>query len=56
MIGLIFALTGMAVFMIAIAITDAKNGFSAMRRELSDAFGHDTKIFPDYEEAETTYD
>jgi hypothetical protein len=56
MIGLMFALTGMAVFMIAIAIMDAMNGFSAIRREIGDAFAHDTKIFPDYEEAETTHD
>ena len=56
MIGLMFALTGMAVFMIAIALMDAMNGVSAIRREINDAFDHDTKIFPDYEEAETTHD
>ena len=48
MIGTIFALTGQAIFMLAVAVMDAARSFIRECEEIEAAFGHDALIFPDY--------
>jgi hypothetical protein len=48
MLGTIFTLAGMLLFMAAVAVMD---GWRAIAREIHEAnrhFGHDTNIFPDH--------
>jgi hypothetical protein len=49
MIGTIFALSGLLLFMLAIACMDAGRALSRLRQDIEDGFGHDTNIFPDHE-------
>lgn len=49
MIGIIFTLTGLVLFMLMILITDASIALKKEVHEINAAFGFDTDIFPDHE-------
>ena len=49
MIGTIFALSGLLLFMLAVMAMDAGRALSRLRQDIEDGFGHDTDIFPDHE-------
>ena len=49
MIGTLFFLAGMLLFMAAVAVMDAGRALSRAWQEINESFGHDTNIFPDHE-------
>lgn len=52
MIGAIFALSGMLLFMLAIMVTDFILLIQEEAEATKQAIGHDTKIYPDHINAE----
>lgn len=49
MIGAIFALTMMLLFMLAVMVTDFLILIAEEVRTTEQAIGHDTKIYPDHQ-------
>lgn len=49
MIGAIFALTMMLLFMLAVMVTDFLILIAEEARAIEQAIGHDTKIYPDHQ-------
>lgn len=43
----IFTLAGLLILMVMVAIEDARIALLKAMRETDEAFGHDTKIYPD---------
>jgi hypothetical protein len=49
MLGAIFSLFFLMIFMLAVMVTDLFNWIGQMRHEINDAFSKDQNIFPDHE-------
>lgn len=50
MIGLIFTLTGLAIFMVMVAVMDGWMWLCRESKDFERLLGHDTLVFPDHEE------
>ena len=49
MIATIFTLSGMLLFMLAVAAMDGLRALARQIEETERCFGHDVKIYPDHE-------
>jgi len=47
-LGACFAVSGPLLLAMQVGLLDLSNALEVLRAEVDDAFGHDTRIFPDY--------